>query len=421
MKKTNQNHLKIFLFLCVLCFTGAISANAQTLGDVNSNGDIDIVDALLIAQYYVGLNPSGFSSSAADVDCSGDIDIVDALLVAQYYVGLLSQFPCSTTPAPTAPPDRLPPGFSRGLNMGNYLEAPNEGEWTGGRTIQDQDFTIIKNAGFDFVRVPVRWSNHARTSSPYTLDETFRERVVHVVDTALAAGLYVVMNIHHYSDEAYGGNIMTNPVGQHDRFIELWRQIANRFQNHSDKLMFEVLNEPTNEAIVNYWNQYCSEAIQVMRQTNPTRWILAGPVHWNSIHYLADFTLPDTSEDPYIILTVHYYEPHDFTHQGAEWANPVPPCGVVWGTQAEQNDTRDTFTQAYNWASARNLGVLLGEFGVYGGCAAMSERVEWTAFVREQAEQNGFAWSYWEYDQGFGVRDSDANQWRTELLQALIP
>jgi alpha-galactosidase len=64
------------------------------LGDVNNSGTIDIVDALLVAQYYVGLNPSNFNVSLADVNCSGGIDIVDALLIAQRYVGLISSFPC---------------------------------------------------------------------------------------------------------------------------------------------------------------------------------------------------------------------------------------------------------------------------------------------------------------------------------------
>jgi glucuronoarabinoxylan endo-1,4-beta-xylanase len=86
------------LFLILACSTGLF---AQSPGDVNNSGSIDIVDALLIAQYYVGLNPSNFSVSVADTNCSGGVDIVDALLVAQLYVGLLSQLPCSSTVAPT--------------------------------------------------------------------------------------------------------------------------------------------------------------------------------------------------------------------------------------------------------------------------------------------------------------------------------
>jgi lysophospholipase L1-like esterase len=74
--------------------TGPTSVPGGLKGDANGNGTIDIVDALLIAQYYVGLNPAGFVSANADVNCSGAIDIVDALVVAQYYVGLITSLPC---------------------------------------------------------------------------------------------------------------------------------------------------------------------------------------------------------------------------------------------------------------------------------------------------------------------------------------
>jgi hypothetical protein len=63
-----------------------------TLGDANDDGNIDIVDALLVAQFYVGLNPANFDQSKADTNCDGSVDIVDALLIAQYYVGLITGF-----------------------------------------------------------------------------------------------------------------------------------------------------------------------------------------------------------------------------------------------------------------------------------------------------------------------------------------
>jgi hypothetical protein len=64
------------------------SGEGTNVGDVNSDGSVDIIDALLVAQFYVGLNPQGFNIGNADTDCSGGVDIVDALLLAQYYVGL---------------------------------------------------------------------------------------------------------------------------------------------------------------------------------------------------------------------------------------------------------------------------------------------------------------------------------------------
>jgi hypothetical protein len=89
--------LAVFL---LLSFT-TINANAAALGDVNASGAIDIVDALLVAQYYVGLNPANFDASVADVNASGGTDIVDALLIAQYYVGLITEFPGPGTPVST--------------------------------------------------------------------------------------------------------------------------------------------------------------------------------------------------------------------------------------------------------------------------------------------------------------------------------
>ncbi|MBN2532835.1 MAG: dockerin type I repeat-containing protein [Spirochaetales bacterium] len=117
MKNKSQKGIQILLFMCIFLFSGTMTGLAQALGDVNNSGEIDIIDALMIAQYYVGLNPSGFIQSAADVNCSGGIDIVDALLVAQFYVGLVSELTCpddtptpgGTTPTPAITPD---PGTS---------------------------------------------------------------------------------------------------------------------------------------------------------------------------------------------------------------------------------------------------------------------------------------------------------------------
>ena len=112
----NKYHKKVFriILFSIIFVSVSLAGFSQALGDVNGNGTVDIVDALLIAQYYVGLNPSGFLQSAGDTNCDSVIDIVDALLVAQYYVGLIPELSCSTpgptsvsTPGPTTPPGEL--------------------------------------------------------------------------------------------------------------------------------------------------------------------------------------------------------------------------------------------------------------------------------------------------------------------------
>jgi hypothetical protein len=101
---------KIMIVICIVLLYCHVLFG-QALGDVNNDSSIDIVDALLVAQYYVGIQPSVFYQNAADVNGSNSIDIVDALLIAQYYVGLISEFPGSTvspTPVPTTVPTSGP-------------------------------------------------------------------------------------------------------------------------------------------------------------------------------------------------------------------------------------------------------------------------------------------------------------------------
>ncbi len=108
MEKINLK-TKIKRVIFILLVLSTVQVIWAVCGDVNTSGTVDIVDALKIAQAYVGLNPTGYDSSVADVNGSGAVDIVDALLVAQYYVGLISSFPgCSGTSAPTAVTSTVP-------------------------------------------------------------------------------------------------------------------------------------------------------------------------------------------------------------------------------------------------------------------------------------------------------------------------
>jgi len=117
-----------------------------------------------------------------------------------------------------------------GVNMGNALEAPNEGDW--GVVIKDAYFDSIKSAGFSSVRIPIRWSAHAQADSPYTIDADFFNRVDHVTSEALNNGLAVIINIHHYME------IMSSPLQQKTRFLTLWRQIAQHIQTISGSFLF---------------------------------------------------------------------------------------------------------------------------------------------------------------------------------------
>src|SRR5512143_3086392 len=104
----------------------------------------------------------------------------------------------------------VPSSLQRGINLGNMLEAPREGDW--GLRVQEDYFDWIKEAGFDFVRLPVRWSTHAQQSAPYAIDAAFFARVDEVVNWALERDLAIIVDFHHYEE------IMPKPRENEERY-----------------------------------------------------------------------------------------------------------------------------------------------------------------------------------------------------------
>jgi endoglucanase len=334
--------------------------------------------------------------------------------------------------------------LGRGVNLGNALEAPKEGEW--GMVIEADYFRLIAESGFHTVRVPIRWSAHALTDAPYTVDHAFFERIDWMIDHALDQKLNVVINMHHYDE------LFDSPADHADRFVAIWEQIAMRYADRSDALYLELLNEPHGNLDAAKWNTLLARTIAAVRAIDDYHTLVIGSAEWGGIAGLAYLTLPE--EETNLVATFHYYDPFLFTHQGAEWVGPeIGTLGVTWPGPPDEEvvpveaaqrvdwvrlwflrynqnpsghnpatgqDIDRAFDQAMAWSETRGVPLWLGEFGAYS-TADMDSRARWTAAVREAAEARGFGWAYWEFGAGFGVYDRDARAWREPLLTALIP
>lgn len=301
--------------------------------------------------------------------------------------------------------------LGRGINLGNALEAPTEGAW--GLTLEEDHFDAIQKAGFQYVRLPVRWSAHAAKEAPFTIEPKFLARVDWAVEQATSRGLGVVLNIHHYEE------LYADPAPQQERFLALWRQLATHYAGRPDSLVFELLNEPHDRLTHEAWNDLVPPALKLIREKHPLRPVIVGPAQWNAASALPRLKLPPG--DRQIIVTFHYYEPFAFTHQGAEWVKDAPPVGKQWkGTTEEKAAIRRDFDMAAAWAKQENRPLYLGEFGSYSK-ADLDSRVRWTRTVREEAERLGLSWAYWELASGFGAYDRETRAWRGPLLRALVP
>jgi endoglucanase len=301
--------------------------------------------------------------------------------------------------------------LGRGVNLGNALEAPREGAW--GFTLKADYFQQIKQAGFDSVRIPIRWSAHAGEEPPYEIDKAFFKRVDWAIEQALSNGVAAVINVHHYEE------LYREPDKQLPRFMALWRQIATRYRNQPNRLFFEILNEPHGALTDERWQRMVPSLLGVIRATNPDRAVIIGPGHWNNLQHLDKLDLP--ARDRRLIVTFHYYSPFEFTHQGASWvAGSNKWKGKSWtGTPREEEALRKDFEKAAAWSKKNGRPIYLGEFGAYSA-AAMDSRARWTRAVVREAERRGFSWCYWEFGSGFGVYDPAASAWRQPLLRALL-
>jgi len=306
------------------------------------------------------------------------------------------------------------PEIHRGFNFGDMLEEPSEGKWSG-LTIKPEYLQLIHNAGFDTIRVPIDWVDHAGPAPDYTIDPKFFERTDEVIAGAKGNQLTVVLDYHADND------IVKDPDHYTDRFLAIWKQIAEHEQAQPDSVYFELMNEAHDQLTSDKWNALIVRALAVIRPTNPTRTVVVGAIQWNSFDKLPELQLPDS--DQHLLVTFHYYLPMQFTHQGASWIGPVSQSwlGTKWeGTDVQKAVIAHDFGAADAWGKEHHRPIYLGEFGSYS-TGDIDSRVRWTTCCARTAESLGMRWTYWEFCSGFGAYDPKAKEWRKPLLDALMP
>jgi endoglucanase len=333
--------------------------------------------------------------------------------------------------------------FMRGVNLGDYLEAPPR-NFGRGVTVSAAEIAQIKREGFDHVRVPVGWHHYAGPAPDFTLDPVIFGRVDFIVTNALNDGLAVMINLHHFNE------LDRNPAGATDEFLALWKQIAAHYQHFSPKLVFELDNEPHENATTTLMNPIYARTIAEIRRTNPDRTIVVEPGNWGNIDQLTHLVLPP---DDNVMVSVHCYEPFHFTHQGAGWTTTdVQQTGIVFpGPPATQlvpdpklnpkpwvlewiqkyntlpSDQNPSSPMAFSgmlkfasaWADYYGRPVHLGEFGAYIKADAQS-RANFYAAFRRTAESDHLGWCIWDWSANFRYWDKKNERPMPGMREALF-
>jgi endoglucanase len=272
-------------------------------------------------------------------------------------------------------------------------------------------FKIIKDGGFDTVRINLY--GFRQMDARGVLNPKWFATLDGLVAEALKQNLHVILDMHDYE------RCHEDIARCRGQVLAFWKQVAAHFKDAPPQVMFELLNEP-NRAMDSHWNDVLAELLTEVRKTNPTRNVLIGPAFWNNISWLEKLKLP--AADRHIIISVHYYEPHEFTHQGATWGDEAwrKLSGIRWGKPADYAKIEKDFDVAQAFAKKEGRPVFLGEFGAYDK-APQEDRIKYTAAVARAAEKRGWAFGYWQFDSNFIVYDIDKDAWNEPIHRALVP
>ena len=218
---------------------------------------------------------------------------------------------------------------------------------------KERYFAIIKQAGFKSLRVNLQAFPHMNAANE--LDPQWLKTLDWVVSEATGQGMIVIIDEHDYESCAQDAILCRI------KLTAFWQQIGHHFRDAPDSVLFELLNEPHGQLTPVLWNAYLARLLNIVRGENPKRNVIIGPAFSNSFRHLDELSLP--AKDRHIIVTIHYYEPLSFTHQGAPW---VPGGWESLGT--------DGFGFADTRAAARRAFQVDTESIVVGVLQGLAER-----------------------------------------------
>ena len=208
---------------------------------------------------------------------------------------LLSGLILSTIISAQITPHEAIKQMQKGINLGNTHEPPTEGGWNNPKA-QEYYFDLYKDAGFDCVRIPVRYDNYTGKTPPYKISETWLNRIEEVAEWGLKRGLFIVINTHH-DDWIKSSYTDANKA----RFDSIWSQIAVRFKDKPEKLIFEIINEP--HGLTKAQNDDLhARVLSIIRKTNPTRLVIFQGHNWGGSDELITAAIPN---DKYVIGSFH--------------------------------------------------------------------------------------------------------------------
>jgi endoglucanase len=329
----------------------------------------------------------------------------------------------------SVPPSRLS-HLVHGINLSGWFAQVNDPKGYTRQHFESHttvaDIALVKSMGFDHVRLNVNPEPMFTPGNAAAIPAEYLAQIDRAVNLALAQGLAVIIDLQAESEFKAR---LARDDGFAEQFIDFWRALARHYSTFDPESVFlEILNEP--ELTDRFrWMGIQAKLASAIRENAPQHTIIAAGARWSANDELLFIEpLPDAN----VIYTFHFYEPHVFTHQGANWgayywnwvrglrypssreaaeriAAAVPDevsrlYVLRYGMEhwdAERIDME--INQVAEWARRRGVLVICNEFGVYAKYTDARDRAAWLSDVRTALEAHSIGWTMWDYSGGFGI------------------
>ena len=297
--------------------------------------------------------------------------------------------PPSTAHTTALTPEMVFDAMGPGWTMGNHMDAVNNG--VAGETVwgnpkcTQATMDGVKAAGFKAVRICVTWAGHIGSAPDYQLDESWLGRVAEIVGYAEKAGLVAIVNTHH--DESYWLDIkkVYDNAAENAKVMDaifcVWRQIAERFKDKGEWLVFESFNEIQDGGwgwsdafrknpnaqykVLNEWNQTFVNAVRSTGGNNATRWLGIPGYACNPGFTITGLQLPrDYTDANRLMVAVHDYDPYNYTLNDPlvrQWGHTASPSLRV--SNDDEGAVVAVFDQLKSAYLDKGIPVYLGEMG----------------------------------------------------------
>ncbi|MDR0326411.1 MAG: glycoside hydrolase family 5 protein [Oscillospiraceae bacterium] len=349
---------------------------------------------------------------------------------------------------PDTEPMRFAMAMAPGWNLGNTLDATggaglaNETSWGNPKTTQEI-IDAVKEAGFNSIRIPVTWHKHV--DGDLSISAEWMDRVQEVVDYAYRIELTVIINIHHDDHKDY-----VYPDSEHyessSRYVKrIWEQVAERFKEYGERLVFEGLNEPRLKGHRFEWwqdwnSEECVDALDVLCRlqqdfvdtvrasggNNGTRYLMVCGLGANFDSVTHDlYRLPEDTAEDRILISVHAYTPFSFALQSSSENGSVSEFDMT-----ENRSTRDIdhfMDRLHTKYITNGIPVVIGEYGARDKGGNLRSRVEFAAYYTAAAAARGMPCIWWDNGgfsgggENFGLLERRGMIWMyPDIVAALV-